>query len=60
MIGPQLFHFSLRRRSPTFGGRGETKTQTIAMKFGMLVIGVGENAMSIDELAKKKSFWGIP
>ena len=43
--------------SPTFGGRGETKTQRIAMKFGMLVIGLGENHMPIDDLAQTKMFF---
>ena len=34
------------------GGVGVgNKTQKIAMKFGMLVIDLGENAVSIDELA---------
>ena len=35
-------------------GRGGTKQQMIAMKFGMLVIGLGENAMSNDELAQRR------
>ena len=41
---------------------GGTKTQRIAMKFGVLVIGLGENHMSIDELAqtKKNVFLGHP
>ena len=36
--------------------------QMIAMKFGMLVIGLVENAVSIDGLAhtKKNAFWGEP
>ena len=39
---------------------GGTKTQRIAMKFGMLVIGLGENRRSIDELeqTKKRFFLG--
>ena len=34
--------------------------QMIAMKLGMLVIGLGENAVSTDDLAqmKKAFFWG--
>ena len=44
--------------SPTFGGRG-TKTQSIAMKFGMLVIGLGENAVLVDDLAQRRGvFFG--
>ena len=40
---------------------GEGKTKRIAMKFGMLVIGLEENRRSIDELAQtKKCFLGIP
>ena len=48
--------------SPTFGGRGGggTKTQRIAMKFGMLVVGLGENHKSIDELAQTESFFFYP
>ena len=40
-------------------GGGGTNTQRIAMKFGMLVIGLGENARLIDELAQtQKSVFG--
>ena len=38
-----------------FRSPGE-ETQKIAMKFGMLVIGQGENAVSTDELAQRKKF----
>ena len=34
-----------------------TKTQRIAMTYGMLVIGLGESAMSLDELAQRKTFF---
>ena len=38
-----------------------TKTQRIAIKFGMLVIGLGANHRSTDELAQtKKIFFGTP
>ena len=33
---------------------GGTKTPSIAMKFGMLVIGLGENAVLIDEFAQRE------
>ena len=48
----------MRGGSPTFGGRGGTKTQRIAMKYGVLVIGLEENAVSIDELAQIFLFLG--
>ena len=35
----------------------ETKTQRIAMKFGMFVIDLGQNAVSIDEPTQRKSFF---
>ena len=37
-----------------------TKMQRIVMKFGMFVIGLGENAVSTDELAQRKIFLGHP
>ena len=39
-----------------------TETPNIAIKFGMLVIGLGENAASIDQLAQRKKCFlgGIP
>ena len=33
---------------------GGDKTQRIAMKIGMLVIGLDENVVSVDELAQRK------
>ena len=47
----------LVRGLPMFGGQG-TKTQGITTKFGMLVISLEENAVSIDEHAHRKYFWG--
>ena len=45
--------------SPTFEGRRGTKTQRIAIKFGMLVIGLGEgNAASIDNFHRESFFGG--
>ena len=42
---------------PAFGGWGGTKTQRIAMNFGVLVIGLGQNHRSIDELAQTKKLF---
>ena len=38
----------------------ETKTQGIAMKFGMLVIGLKEYGASTDELAKRNACFETP
>ena len=52
-----MFFYPMGGVSLTLGG---PKTQRIAMKFGMLAIGLGENAMSVDELVqrKKRFFFG--
>ena len=36
-----------------------SRSRRIAIKFGMLVIGLEENVVSIDELAQRKSFWHL-
>ena len=46
------------RGAENFQRPGGTKTQRIAMKFGVHVIELEEHQGSIDELAQKKSvFW---
>ena len=48
-------------RGLTFGGRGETKTQGMEMKFSTLVIDLGESTVSIYELAQtnKNTFYNF-
>ena len=50
------FFFTQWEGVTKFWGPGYQK-QRIAMKFGMLVIGLGENDVSFDELTQRKKFF---
>ena len=44
----------------TFGNRGRGKTQKTAKKFDMIFVGLGENAVSVDELEQRRVFCWTP
>ena len=53
-----LIFFTLWEGVTNSRSRKVTKMQRIVMKFGMFVIGLGENAVSTDELAQRKNIFG--